>query len=85
MSPKRTAIATAIATTLVLAWNAPAAAQATRNASICSACWTWNGLPLSSTLSVELMRFIPSFAAHSPVALDADPHQIRSRSPGDWG
>src|SRR5664280_2332842 len=31
------------------------------------------------------MRFMPSCAAHSPVALDAEPHQILLRNPGDCG
>ncbi len=37
----------------------PASVQASRKARICSACWTWNGLPLSSNFSVELCRFMP--------------------------
>ncbi len=41
----------------------------------------WNGCPPSSNFSVELCRFIPSFAAHSAVALVAAPHQMRSRKP----
>ena len=43
------------------------------------------GSPLSSSLRVELWRFIPSFAAHLDVAFELEPHQIRSRSPCECG
>jgi hypothetical protein len=36
-----------------------------------------------SSLSVELWRFMPSFAAHVDVALELEPHQIRSRNPSE--
>ncbi len=60
----------------------PAAAQASRNRWICSACSWWNGTPVSSVSSVELIRFMPwsPSTRRSPV-LPA-PHQIRSRRPG---
>jgi hypothetical protein len=45
----------------------------------------WSGSPVSSNLRVEVCRFIPSFAAHAAVALEADPHQIRSRNPAEYG
>src|SRR5580700_8809141 len=45
----------------------------------------WSGSPLSSNLRVEVCRFIPSFAAHAAVAFEADPHQIRSRNPSEYG
>ena len=66
-------------------WSQPASAHALRNSSICSACWTWNGLPLSSAFSVELCRFMPSVAAHSAVAFEPAPHQMRSRRPSEYG
>ncbi len=44
----------------------------------------WSGSPVSSNLRVEVCRFIPSFAAHAAVALEADPHQIRSRKPAEY-
>ena len=50
------------------------------------ACMRWKGSPLaSSKTSVELIRFMPMAAAHAAVVGDAAPHQIRSRSPGEWG
>ena len=63
----------------------PASFHAARYASICLRCWTWSGSPLSSNLSVELCRFMPSFAAQTAVAFDAAPHQIRSRRPAECG
>ena len=45
----------------------------------------WKGSPVSSNFSVELCRFMPSFAAHSAVALVAAPHQMRSRRPSECG
>ena len=62
------------------AW--PAAVQASRNRWICSACSWWNGTPVSSVSSVELIRFMPCSAVHSAVARVPAPHQIRSRRPG---
>ena len=52
---------------------------------ICAACCTWKASPVSSLLSVELCRFIPSFAAQTAVALEPAPHQIRSRRPSAYG
>jgi hypothetical protein len=43
------------------------------------------GRPLSSFLSVELCRFIPSLAAQPAVAFEPAPHQIRSRRPSEYG
>ena len=63
----------------------PASFQASRKARICLACWMWNGSPVSSNLRVEDWRFIPSWAAQTAVALEAAPHQIRSRSPSECG
>ena len=63
----------------------PASFHAARYASICLRCWTWNGSPLSSNLSVELCRFIPCCAAQTAVAFEAAPHQMRSRRPGECG
>ena len=63
----------------------PASFHAARKALIWAACWTWNGWPPSSNLSVELCKFMPSFAAQIAVALVAAPHQIRSRSPSEYG
>src|SRR4030095_15715982 len=63
----------------------PAFFQASLYNLICSACCTWKGLPLSSNFSVELCRFIPFSAAHTAVAFEAAPHQIRSRNPSEWG
>src|SRR5579864_2745920 len=45
----------------------------------------WSDSPVSSNLRVEVCRFIPGFAAHSAVAFEADPHQIRSRNPAEYG
>jgi hypothetical protein len=42
----------------------------------------WSDAPVSSNLRVEVCMFISNFAAHSAVALEADPHQIRSDEPG---
>src|SRR3984885_14271335 len=67
----------------VRAW--PAFFQAARKERICAACWRWSGSPVSSNLRVEVCRFIPSFAAHTAVALEADPHQIRSRNLSEYG
>ena len=63
----------------------PAACQASRNSSICSAWSWWNGTPVSSVSSVELIRFMPCSAVHTAVAREPAPHQIRSRSPGECG
>src|SRR4051794_15543648 len=63
----------------------PAAFQASRNRWICSAWSSWNGTPVSSVSSVELIRFMPCSAVHSAVRRDPAPHQIRSRSPGECG
>ena len=63
----------------------PASAHAWRNHRICSAWSSSKGTPVSSTSSVELMRFIPCSAAHTAVWRVPDPHQIRSGKPGDWG
>ena len=63
----------------------PAAFQASRNRWICSAWSWWNGTPVSSVSSVELIRFMPCSAVHSAVARVPAPHQIRSRSPGECG
>src|ERR1700710_1581242 len=52
---------------------------------ICSACWIWKGLPLSSNFKVELCRCMPFSAAQTAVALEAAPHQIRSRNPSEYG
>src|SRR6202041_2923402 len=67
----------------VRVWPAPF--QAARKARICAACWMWSGSPVSSNLRVDDCRFIPSFAAHAAVALEADPHQFRSRNPAEYG
>lgn len=40
---------------------------------------------MSSDSKVELCRFIPSSAAHCPVARVPEPHQSRSARPGDCG
>ena len=61
----------------------PASFHASRQASICLRCCTCSGSPVSSSLSVELWRFMPSFAAHLDVALELEPHQIRSRNPSE--
>ena len=63
----------------------PAAVHASRNIWICSACSSWNGTPVSSVSSVELIRFMPCSAVHSAVLRVPAPHQIRSRRPGEWG
>src|SRR5258708_19669209 len=63
----------------------PASFHASRYASIGRRCWTCSGSPLSSSLSVELWRFMPSFAAHCDVAFEAEPHQMRSRKPAECG
>ncbi len=63
----------------------PAFFQASRYTSICLRCCTCSGSPLSSVFSVELWRCIPSLAAHSDVAFELEPHQIRSRSPSECG
>src|SRR3954454_21487817 len=52
---------------------------------ICSACWIWKGLPLSSNFRVELCRCIPFSAAQTAVELEAAPHQMRSRNPSECG
>src|SRR6202035_5682486 len=65
------------------AW--PASFQAARYARIWAACCTWKASPVSSFLSVELCRFIPSFAAQIAVAFEPAPHQIRSRRPSEGG
>jgi hypothetical protein len=46
---------------------------------------TWKASPVSSFLSVELCRFIPSFAAQIAMALEPAPHQMRSRRPSEYG
>src|SRR5258708_40056074 len=58
---------------------------AARWARFWAACWTWKASPVSSFLSVELCRFIPSFAAQIAVAFEPAPHQIRLRRPSEWG
>src|SRR3982750_930115 len=70
--------------TLGLRW-CPAFFHASLYNLICSACCTWNGLPFSSNFNVELCRSIPFSAAHTAVAFEAAPHQIRSRNPSAWG
>src|ERR1700722_9759440 len=62
-----------------------AADRNARSARIWAACWRWSGLPVSSNLSVEDCRFIPSLAAQAAVALEAAPHQIRSGKPSEYG
>src|SRR3954465_5902757 len=63
----------------------PASAHAERKSAICSA-WSWsNGTPVSSTSSVELIRFMPCAAPPSAVRRVPEPHQIRSARPGDCG
>ena len=63
----------------------PASFQAARYLRICAACCTWKASPVSSFFSVELCRFIPSFAAQIAVAFEPAPHQIRSRRPSEYG
>ncbi len=63
----------------------PAALHASRKTSICLRCWTWKGSPVSSALSVELIRCMPFSAVHLAVASEAAPHQMRSRRPGECG
>ena len=60
----------------------PASRHASRKTSICLRCWTWNGSPVSSALSVERIRCMPFSAVQRAVASDAAPHQMRSRRPG---
>ena len=45
--------------------SCPAAAHASRNSAICSACSSSNGTPVSSISSVELIRFMPCSPAHT--------------------
>ena len=63
----------------------PASLHASRKARICAACCTWKGSPPSSVFSVELIRFMPSCAAHTAVLLELAPHQMRSRRPAECG
>ena len=63
----------------------PASVQVFWNSSSCSACSSWNGTPVSSLSSVELIRFMPCRAVHSAVARVPAPHQMRSRSPSECG
>ena len=65
--------------------SCPAAAHASRKRRICSAWSSWNGTPASSVISVDDIRFMPCWAAHSAVGREPAPHQIRSRSPGECG
>src|SRR3984885_15990770 len=63
----------------------PTSFQEARYARICAACCTWKASPVSSFLSVELCRFIPSFAAQIAVAFEPAPHQILSRRLSEYG
>src|ERR1700733_6852954 len=75
-------------------FQAAQAAQAARKVRIWTACWIWNGSPVSSNLRVEDCRFIPSLAAQTAVVLEPAPPQIGSgiprggawseNSPGGW-
>ena len=65
------------------AW--PAFAQASRNSAICSAWSSSNGTCVSSSSSVELIRFKPCSPAQTAVSREPEPHQMRSASPGDCG
>ena len=65
--------------------SCPASAHASRKSEICSACSSSNGTPVSSSSSVELIRFMPCSAVHGALSRLPEPHQIRSGSPGDCG
>src|SRR5665647_3399287 len=79
-------MATMLRLTDTRGWRSwPASFHAERYALIWAACWMWKGSPVSLFLSVELCRFMPSFAAHIAVAFEPAPHQMRSRSPGECG
>jgi hypothetical protein len=41
------------------------------------------GSPVSSSLRVELCRFMPCCAAQTAVALEPEPHQMRWRRPSE--
>ena len=67
---------------LSMAWESEIASRAIDNPAPVGG---WSGSPVSSNLRVEVCRFIPRSAAHTAVALEADPHQIRSRNPSEYG